>query len=44
MPTRDNTDPPTCKECDTDKEYVDEPVISGIRGWFCTNDDCGVDG
>lgn len=32
-----------CKRCGEPKEYVDEPMVSGIRGYFCTNDDCSVD-
>lgn len=33
-----------CDSCDEEKEYVDEPMISGVTGYFCTNPECPVDG
>lgn len=33
----------TCDECSKEKEYVDEPMISGFRGYLCTNENCPVD-
>lgn len=33
---------PLC-ECGKTKEYVNEPIISGFRGYLCTNDNCSVD-
>lgn len=35
---------PTCRECGEPKEYVDEPLISGFRGYLCTNEVCPIDG
>ena len=32
-----------CEECGEQKEYVDEPMMSGFRGYLCTNDDCVFD-
>lgn len=32
-----------CDECGEEKEFVDEPMISGFRGYLCTTDDCVVD-
>lgn len=37
------TDGEPCPECDEPMDYVDEPVISGFRGFVCTNDDCPRD-
>lgn len=34
---------PTCEECGEVKEFVDEAMISGVRGYYCTNDDCPRD-
>lgn len=36
-------DPPVCDECGEPKTLVDEPVVSGVRGWFCHNEECPVD-
>lgn len=33
----------TCDECGVPKEYVDEPLMSGFRGYLCTTDGCPVD-
>lgn len=32
-----------CGECGEEKEYVDEPIISGFRGYLCVNDECKTD-
>ena len=32
-----------CPDCDEDREWVEEPMISGFRGFVCTNDDCARD-
>lgn len=37
------SDTPVCDECGEEKEYVNEPLVSGVRGWFCVNDDCMMD-
>lgn len=37
-------DAPVCDECGEPKEYVDEPVMSGFRGYVCTTEDCPEDG
>ena len=34
---------PTCDECGEPKAYVDEPMVSGFRGYLCVNDDCVMD-
>jgi hypothetical protein len=34
---------PLCGGCGEPKEYTNEPMVSGIRGWFCMNDDCVMD-
>jgi hypothetical protein len=36
-------DAPTCDGCDEPKEYVDEPMVSGYRGWVCPNEGCHYD-
>jgi hypothetical protein len=36
-------DIPECSLCGEEKEFVDEPIISGFRGYLCTNDDCAYD-
>jgi hypothetical protein len=33
----------TCDECGVEKEYVDEPMMSGYRGYLCTNESCPRD-
>lgn len=37
------SDNPECEKCGNEKTYVDEPMISGFRGYICTNDNCAVD-
>jgi hypothetical protein len=32
-----------CPDCGEDREWVEEPMISGFRGFVCTNDDCPRD-
>lgn len=36
-------EPPNCHDCGEPQEWVDEPVISGFRGFVCTNSDCPRD-
>ena len=33
----------TCNECGEEKEYVEEPMVSGFKGYLCVNDDCVMD-
>lgn len=37
------TQPPICDECGFAKEYVDEPLISGFKGYICTVPFCKTD-
>lgn len=39
----DTEDGPTCDGCGEPKEYVSEPMMSGFKGYLCTNPDCGYD-
>jgi hypothetical protein len=34
---------PKCYKCGEEKTHVDEPMVSGVVGWFCMNDDCVID-
>lgn len=34
---------PRCDECGVTKRYVNEPVISGYRGYVCVNEECMMD-
>ena len=42
MPEQGDTGPP-CDECGEPKTFVDEPVVSGVRGYYCMNGDCPRD-
>ena len=33
-----------CEVCGEPKEYVDEPMMSGVRGYFCMTEGCPIDG
>jgi hypothetical protein len=33
-----------CDECGEAKEYVNEPMMSGVTGYFCVNEECPIDG
>lgn len=35
---------PLCEECGEEKEYVNEPMMSGTVGYFCMTDGCPIDG
>jgi len=32
-----------CPDCGEEREWVEEPQISGVRGFICTNTDCPRD-
>lgn len=32
-----------CENCGERREWVEEPLVSGFRGFVCTNDDCPRD-
>ena len=32
-----------CKNCGSEKECVEEPMISGFTGYLCKNENCYVD-
>lgn len=34
---------PKCSECDQPMTAVDEPVVSGVTGYFCMNKECPYD-
>jgi hypothetical protein len=33
-----------CRFCGEEKERVDEPMVSGVRGYFCMTEECPIDG
>ena len=32
-----------CPDCETEREFVDEPMVSGFRGYVCLNNECPRD-
>jgi len=35
--------PAACPNCGEDREWVDEAMVSGVRGFVCTNNSCPRD-
>lgn len=36
-------EPPPCPGCGEPLTWVEEPMVSGVRGWFCHNEGCPYD-
>jgi len=36
-------EPPPCPYCGEPLTWVEEPMVSGVRGWFCHTEGCPYD-